>query len=240
MRPILVAIALAGLLVPAAPASAVEVDARSAAKKKAKKKKKPLIATVNGTFTIREDNPNGFGNDNGPNYQELKLVIKDAEIPFRASNRQSAADSASVRFAYVAEASTQDRSYAAGCDSESRRTTGTWTGQTTVTVRETNWLVTNGKSKKYVGWQVLVEPPERGIELESTGSYLEWESILMPNCLTVPANEPLGSWSPGFAKPDGLGKLTSDNRSVPLTAIDTEVNQKGTASGSIKFNKSVG
>jgi hypothetical protein len=239
MRSILVAIALTGLLAPAAPASTFGLDAHAAAKKKAKKKK-PLIATVNGTFTIREDNPDGFGNDNGPNSQELKLVIKNAEIPFRAGNRRSAADTASVRFAYTAEASTQDRSYAAGCDSEFRKTTGTWTGQTTVTVRETNWLVTNGKSKKYGGWQVLVAPPERGIELESTGSYLEWESILMTNCLTVPANEPLGSWSPSFAKPDGLGKLASDNRSVPLTAIDTEVGQKGTANGSLKFNKSVG
>ena len=238
MRSIVVAIVLTGLVALAAPAPVLGFNAHAAAKKKAKKKK--LIATVNGTFTIRQDNPDGFGNDSGPNWQQLKVVIKDAEIPFRAPNTQSASDTASVRFSYTAEASTEDRSYAAGCDSERRKTVGTWTGQTTVKIRETNWLVTNGKSKKYVGWQVLVTPPERGIEMESTGSYLEWESILMTNCLTVPANEPLGSWSAGFATPDGLGKLASDDRSVPLTAIDTEVDQKGTASGSIKFNKRVG
>ena len=238
MPSVLVAIVLTALVALAGPAPVLATNAHAAAKKKAKKKK--LIATVNGTFTIRQDNPNGFGNDNGPNWQQLKVVIKDAEIPFRAPNTQSASDSSSVRFTYTAEASTEDRSYAAGCDSERRKTVGTWTGQTTVKVRETNWLVTNGKSKKYVGWQVLVTPPARGIEMESTGSYLEWESILMANCLTVPANEPLGTWSPGFANPDGLGKLASDDRSVPLTAIDTEVDQKGTASGSIKFNKRVG
>jgi hypothetical protein len=240
MRYTLVAVVLTGLVALGAPAPVLAVPFHAVAKKKPKKKKKPLIATVNGTFTIRQDNPDGFGNDSGPNWQQLKVVIKDAEIPFRASNTQSASDTASVRFAYAAEASTEDRSYAAGCDSERRQTSGTWTGQTTVEVRETNWLVTNGKSKKYVGWQVFAAPPARGIELESTGSYLEWDSILMTNCLTVPANEPLGGWSQGFAKPDGLGKLASDDRSVPLTAIDTEVDQKGTVSGTIKFNKPVG
>ena len=76
--------------------------ARAAVEKK--KKKAPLTATVNGTFTIRQNNPGGFGNDNGPNWQQLNVVIKDAKIPFRAPNRQSAAASVLVSFQYEAEA----------------------------------------------------------------------------------------------------------------------------------------
>jgi hypothetical protein len=205
----------------------------------AKKKKVPLTATVNGTFVVREDNPAGFGYDEGPNWQQLTVVIKDAKIPFRAPNRQSAAATVNVRFEYTAEAHTQDRSYAAGCDSEDRETYGGWSDKTTVTVRETHWLQKNGKSKKYLGWQVIATPPENGIYTVSKGSYQEWDSILMEDCNTVEANKPLGSWSTGFATPDGLGKLSSDNRSVPLTAINTEIDQKGTVTGSVKFNKSV-
>src|SRR3954454_15933846 len=126
----------------------------------AAKKKQPLTATVNGTFVVRGDNPAGFGNDDGPNWQQLTVVIKDAKIPFRAGNRESAAATASVRFEYVAEAHTQDRSYAAGCDSEDRETYGGWSDRTTVTVRQTRWHQKNGKSKKYRGWQVIATPPE--------------------------------------------------------------------------------
>lgn len=208
-------------------------------KKKKKKKKAPLTATVNGTFTVRQDNPLGFGNDAGPNWQQLKVVIKNAKIPFRAPNRQSAAASANVRFEYEAEAHTQDRSWAAGCDREDRQTYGGWSDKTTVTIRETRWLQTNGKSKKYLGWQVIAAPPEAGIYTVSKGSYQEWESILMSNCLSIAANEPLGGWSTGFAQPDGLGRLSSDNRSVPLTAINTGVDQTGTVTGSVRFSESV-
>ena len=218
--------AIAGSVMPAGAAAA--------------KKKKPLTATVNGTFVVRGDNPAGFGNDEGPNWQQLTVVIKDAKIPFRAGNKQSAAATANVRFEYVAEAHTKDRSYAAGCDSEDRETYGGWSDKTTVTVRETRWHQKNGKSKKYLGWQVVAAPPENGIYTVSKGSYQEWDSILMEDCNTVEINKPLGSWSTGFATPDGLGKLATDNRSVPLTAINTDVDQTGTVTGSIKFNKSVG
>jgi hypothetical protein len=145
-----------------------------------------------------------------------------------------------VRFEYTAEAHTEDRSYAAGCDREDRETYGGWDDKTTVTVRETRWLQKKGKSKKYLGWQVVATPPEQGIYTVSKGSYQEWDSILMEECLTVEANKPLGSWSTGFAVPDGLGKLSTDDRSVPLTAINTDLDQTGTVTGSIKFNKSVG
>ncbi len=82
--------------------------AHAAAKKKKKKKKKqvPLIATVNGSFTIRRDAPGGFGYDDGPLWQQLKVVIKDAEIPFREPNRRSGSASVSVRFEYEDEAHT--------------------------------------------------------------------------------------------------------------------------------------
>src|SRR3954469_24433647 len=100
-----------------------------------------------------------------------------------------------TRLVVVAEAHTQDRSYAAGCDSEDRETYGGWSDKTTVTVRETNWHQKKGKSKKYGGWQVIATPPEQGIYTVSKGSYLEWDSILMQECTTVPANKPLGTWS---------------------------------------------
>lgn len=236
---ITVATAALAAFMPSTASADRSTPAAHAAAKKKKKKKAPLTATVNGTFTVRQNNPLGFGNDNGPNWQQLKVVIKDAKIPFRAPNRQSAAASVSARFEYEAEAHTQDRSYALGCDSEDRQTYGGWSDKTTVTIRETRWLQTNGTSKKYLGWQVIATPPEAGIYTVSKGSYQEWESILMTNCLSVEANMPLGSWSTGFAQPDGLGKLSSDHRSVPLTAINTEVDQTGTVTGSVKFSESV-
>ena len=94
----------------------------------------------------------------------------------------------------------------------------------------------NGKSKRFAGWVVTVDPPDE-IPLVSKGSYQDWESILMTNCQTFDANEPLGGWSTGSAPPDGVGKLASDDRSVPLLSIDTDVNQTGTAKGKLKFNK---
>ena len=60
-----------------------------------------------------------------------------------------------------------------------------------------------------------------------------------PALTSVAANKPLGSWSLGWATPDGLGKLTSNGRGVPLTAISTGVNQTGSVTGSVKFNQSV-
>jgi hypothetical protein len=205
----------------------------------AKKGKKPLTAMVSGTFTVRNDNPEGFGNDNGPNWQQLKVEIKDAKFTFKPTNLDSATARVPVRFEYTAEAHTEDRSYAAGCDREDRETYGGWDDKTTVTIRETHRHLKQGASKKYLGWQVIATPPPDGIYTVSKGSYQEWDSILMDTCTTVAANKPLGSWNSGFAEPDGLGKLADDNRSVPLTAIDTEVNQTGTVAGSIKFSKSI-
>lgn len=214
--------------------AAAPTPAAHAAKKK--KKKKPLTATVSGTFTIRQNLEGGFGNDNGPNWQQLKVEIKDAVVPFAGPSRFSAAAKATASFAYHAEASTADRSWHAGCDSESRETNGTWAGKATVVIRESTWLQTNGKSKRFAGWQVTVEPPD-DIPLVSKGSYQEWESILMTNCLTFDASKPLGGWGIGFAKPDGVGRLAADNRSVPLLSINTDVDQTGTASGKLRFNK---
>ena len=221
-----------------APAAALAVGPAPpvhAAKKKKKKKPAPLTATVSGTFTIRNDIEGGFGNDSGPNWQQLKVELKSTDVPFRDGEKFGSAKGTAT-FTYHAEASTSDRSYHAGCDSETRATDGTWTGKTSVGVKESNWLQTKGKSKKFAGWVVTVYPPDE-IPLTSKGSYNDWESILMTNCQTFEANTPLGGWTTGFAQPDGLGKLADDNRSVPLVSINTEENQTGTASGKLKFNK---
>jgi hypothetical protein len=208
-------------------------------KKTATKTKAPLTATVNGTFTVRQDDPNGFGNDEGPNWQQLNVVIEDAKVPFRGPNRQSASADVDVRVGYEAQAHTMDRSWAIGCDREDRQTLSKWTEKMSVTVRETSWLQTAGTSKKYYGWQVFATLPTAFDFQVSTGSWQEWDSIQMDTCITVAANRPLGSWGLGWATPDGLGKLTSDGRAVPLTAINTDVNQTGSATGSVTFNQSV-
>ncbi len=232
---ITVVVAVAAIA-PGAALAGGPAPAAHAAKKKKKKKKVPLTATVSGTFTIKQDIEGGFGNDSGPNWQQLTVEIKGAVVPFTGPSRFSAAAKATATFTYRAEASTEDRSYHAGCDSETRETSGTWTGKTDVVIRESTWLQTNGKSKRYPGWYVTVDPPDE-IPLVSKGSYLDWESILMTNCQTFEANKPLGGWSTGFAKPDGVGKLAADDRSVPLLSIDTEVGQTGSAQGKLRFNK---
>lgn len=221
--PARVAAALLALL------AAADADAK-------RKKPKPLFAIVNGTFVVRHDLPGGFGNDEGPNWEQLKVVIKDAKIPFDPPNRIASAK-VNVRFEYEAEAHTMDRSYAAGCDREDRTTAGGWEDTTEVVVRPTTTVRKDGKQKPYIGWRVVAKPPKQGIYTVSRGSYQEWESILMDNCLSYEENEPLGAWNSDFARPDGLGKIADDNRSVPLTAINTEVDQTGTVTGSIRFNR---
>ena len=235
----LVAMSVAVVVVAIAPgvafAAAPGPAAHAAKKKKKKKKAVPLTATVSGTFTIRQDIEGGFGNDGGPNWQQLKVELKSTEVPF-TRGILSAGAKATATFTYHAEAHTEDRSYHAGCDSESVESKGTWTGKTTVGVRESTYLQTNGKSKRYAGWVVSVDPPD-DFPLTSTGSYLDWDSILMEKCLTIDTSKPLGAWSTGFAQPDGVGKLADDNRSVPLLSVDTDVNQTGTANGKLKFNR---
>lgn len=230
-----VLLGVAAVALAAAPATVVAAPPHVAKKKKKKKKPAPLTATVSGTFSIREEIEGGFGNDKGPNWQELSVEVKKAEIPFTVTN-YNAAVKATVTFHYHAEARTEDRSYHLGCDSEYRETDGTWTGKTSVGAKETKWLQTNGKSKAYSGWTVYVEPPD-SIPLTTKGAYNDWESILMTNCLTYDITQPLGGWSAGFARPDGVGKLADDNRSVPLLSINTGFGQTGKASGSIRFNK---
>jgi hypothetical protein len=238
-RPLVLALALvaAAAIAPGAAVAAGPAPAAHTAKKKKKKKKAPapLTATVSGTFSIRQDIEGGFGNDNGPNWQQLKVELKSVDVPFRDGEKFGSAK-ATATFTYHAEASTSDRSYHAGCDSETRQTDGTWTGKTTVGVREVKWLQVNGKSKAFGGWQVRVSAPD-DFPLTSKGSYTDWDSILMSECQTFDASKPLGGWTTGFAQPDGLGKLADDNRSVPLLSINTELGQTGTASGKLKFNK---
>lgn len=211
----------------------------AAAKKKKKKKKKPkgITATVNATLTVRETDPLGFGNDNGPSWQELKVTIKNAEIPVRDPGRDSGGAKVPVTVSYNAEASTQDRSWHAGCDSENIKSSGTWTGKLSVAIKTSKWLDTKGVSKGFQGWTVWTESPE-DFPWTTTRTWVDWESILMEQCLNFDSKTPLGGWGPGFSRVEGVGKMTSDNRSVLITGINTDVNETGTASGSIKFSAS--
>lgn len=229
----LVVLAACAVVLAAAPATAVASPAAHGAKKK--KKPAALTGTVSGTFSIRADDPLGFGNDNGPKWQQITVEIKKAVVTF-PKGIMGAGVKAPVTFTYHAEASTEDRSYHLGCDSEHRETSGTWTGKVGVGVKETAWLQTDGKSKRFGGWTVSVDFPD-DFPLTTKGSYNDWESILMDNCQTFPIDTPLGGWTPGFAQPDGVGRLADDNRSVPLQSIDTDKGQTGKASGTLRFNK---
>ncbi len=207
--------------------------ASAAAKKKKKKKKKQVIATVNGSFTIRANLPN----DNGPDWQQLKVVIKNAKIPFR-HNAHSALASANVRFYYLAETHT---SLVAGCSGMDRTTSGDWWGWTSVRILPTYWLRTNGKQKQYLGWEVIVSQPDDGIDMETISSYQGWryDDDGQRSCRTI-ENKPYSYLDhPNHLQPGGLGKLSSDKRSVRLSTLHTDVNQWGSLSGSIKFNQSV-
>lgn len=203
--------------------------------KKKKKKKKGVTATVNATLTLRADDPLGFGNDKGPSWQQLKIIVKDAVIPLYEPSRDSGGAKAKVSIEYKAEASTQDRSWHAGCDSENVASSGTWTGKAGVSVRTSKWLQKKGTSKAFSGWTVWVSPPD-DFPWTTTRTWVDWQSILMDNCLSFESKDPLGGWGPGFAQVEGVGKMTSDNRSVLLTGVNTDADQTGTASGSIKFS----
>ncbi len=217
--------------------------APSAAAKKKKKKWPPLTATVNGSLTVRENFPGGFGHDDGPSWQQLKIVIKDAKIPFRAPNRGSASASVSVHIVYESEAHTQDYWGPGGsCDRADYKQYGVWGGKTRVNILRAYNLTTNGKINAYRGWEVFALLPATGIYTATEGSYQELDP--QDNCVTVEDNKPgRFMWpqqsSSFISPPEGLGKLSSDGRSVRLTEISTSVNQIGSVSGSIKFNTPV-
>ncbi len=217
--------------------------AASAAAKKKKKKWPPLAATVNASFTVRYDVPGGFGGDNGPYWQQFKVVIKDAKIPFRAPNRGSASASVKVHFAYEAERHTLDYSeWKPGCDRADYKEWGVWGGKTRVSIRRTYAMRENGKEKKYRGWEVTVFPSATGLYTAYEGSRQEWDSILDNTCLTVEDNRPAEFLTiDSTMMPTGVyGKLSSDGRSVRLSEVGTEVSQPTTiVSGSIKFNTPV-
>ncbi len=230
-------VALAAFVPSIASADRSTPAAGAAAKKK---KWPPLTATVNGSFTIRRDLPGGFGNDEGPNWQQLKVTIKNAKIAFRAPNRASAAASVNVHFTYETEAHTLDYTWKPGCDRADYKSWGVWGGKTRVNILETYSMRENGKPKKYRGWRVFALLPATGIYTANEGSYQEWDSLLDNTCLTVEDNQPSRFQFPQFLMPDGLGKLSSDGRSVRLNEMSTEVNQTTIVNGSIKFNTPVG
>ena len=216
-------------------ALAVLVPAGQADAKK-KKKPVPLTATVNGTFTLAHDR-GGFGNDDGPDVQNLSVEIKDAKIPFAKGNTQSAGAKVKIRVKHDAHAHTDDRSWHAGCDIEERTAVSSWTGDAVVGLRETNWRQTDGTSKKYLGWTVTPTIPTTDMIVISGGFYQDWESILMDTCVTYGMNTPLGWWSPAFGTPDGMGKLNDDRTGIILNTLNTDSKQTGTAKGTVKFNK---
>jgi hypothetical protein len=205
----------------------------------AKKKPKPIVATVNGTFTIRNDDPAGFGNDNGPKWQQIKVTLKNAKITFRKGNNASAAGDVSAQIDYDALAKTEDRSWHAGCDAEERTGSGSWSGKMQLFIKQTNWRINQGKSVKYRGWSVYTRLPDEGIDVTAGGYWQDWDSILMTQCNSYGTDELLGSWNPGFAQPTASGRLSKDRRSVKLSWTDTEQDQTSTTTGSIKFTGAV-
>jgi len=222
------------LLVTAAPA------ADAAKKKKKAKKPAPITATINGTFTVRNTDPNGFGNDNGPKWQQIKVTLKDAKLTFGKGNKASAAGTVNAQIDYDAFAKTNDRSWQPNeCDSEERTAFGTYTGKIKVGIKQTNWRINQGKSVKFRGWTVTPQAPDDGIDVKPAGYWKEYESILMTTCLVNGTNDLLGSWNPGFAQPNASGRLSKDSKSVALSWTDTEVEQSSSTTGSIKFSAPV-
>lgn len=235
-----VLITVVGLVAFAAPLPAAAIAREpgppaTVAKKKKKKKPKGITATVNASLTLRAADPRGFGNDTGPSWQQLKVTIKNAAIPLREPERDSGGAKVQAAIEYRAEASTQDRSWHVGCDSENVVSTGTWSGKVSVAIKTSKWLDTDGKSKAFSGWTVWLEVPD-DFPWSTTRTWVDWESVLMDKCLNFDSKTPLGGWSPGFARPEGVGKMTSDGKSVLITGINTDNDQTGTASGSIKFS----
>ncbi len=220
--------------------------ASAAAKKKKKKKQVPLIATVNASFTLRWDSPDGFGGDNGPMWDQLKVTIKNAKIPFRAPNRASASASVSANFTWESEKHTQDYSpWRVGCDRADFKEWGVWGGKTRVAISEVYSMRQNGKLKKYRGWGVIVHPSATGLYTAFEGSSQEWgatltDGTLDTDCLTIKDNRPAEFLRiDAQLLPGGVyGKLSSDGLSVRLAEIATEADGPTTTivSGSIKFN----
>ncbi|MDQ8043981.1 MAG: hypothetical protein REI11_05215 [Patulibacter sp.] len=207
-------------------------------KKKTTKKAEGTTATVNGVFTVRKDIEGGFGNDHGEFWEQISLTIKDAKIPYHGDNGFASSADATVTFEYTAKAHTDDRSWHAGCDVEEHTTTGTWTGKTRVGLAPAKAWRTAGKSAYKGGWAVSADLPD-DLKLTSTGYWQDWDS-LWQNCITTPDTSLLGAWSWGFAHPVGFGKgLSSDNKSVVLSHVDTEVDQTGSATGGISFSAPV-
>ena len=217
------------------PGAALADGPRAPAQTAKKKKKKGITATVNATLSLRADDPLGFGGDKGPRWQQLKITVKNAEIPLYEPSRDSGAAKAQVSIEYKAEASTQDRSWHAGCDSENVSSSGTWSGKASISVKTSKWLQTGGKSKAFSGWTVSVSPPD-DFPWTTKRTWVDWESILMEKCLSFESKDPLAGWGPGFARVEGVGKMTSSNRSVLLSGVNADTDQTGTASGSVKFS----
>lgn len=203
-----------------------------------KKKPKPLTAAVNGTFTIRDTDENGFGNDRGPKWQQVKVIVKNSKLTFGKNNKASAGGAVSATVIYEAFAKTEDRSWHAGCDSEERTAIGVWSGKMEIGIKQTNWRINQGKSVKFRGWSLYTRLPDAGIDVKTGGYYQDWESILMETCLTYGLGNDtlLGSWNPGFAQPVASGRLSDDARSVKLSWVDAEMGQTTTASGSLSFS----
>ena len=223
-------------------AVAAEVAPKKTRKKGRKapaKKPKVLTATVKTSFSITRTDEEGFGGDKGPLWQKLSAEVKDAKIPFRGDWRESAAAEATVTWTYEALASTSDRSWQVGCDSEIRESKATWTGKLFVGLRKQTWRQTAGKSKRQPSWEVVVPQPEEGLPVTSTGSIQAWDSLLMQDCIVTPTSEQLGLFSTSFASPTAMGSLNDDRSSVLLVHTDTLEGETATTSGTIRFSEKI-
>lgn len=220
-------------------AAASAAPPADAAAKKKKKKSAVTTATINGTFTVRNTDPLGFGNDNGPKWQQTRVTLKNAKLTFRKGNNASAAGRVSAQIDYDAFAKTDDRSWHAGCDSEERTAFGTYLGKVDLMIKQSNWRINQGKSVRFRGWTVTPTLPDEGIDVKAGGYWQDWDSILMDQCNRYGTIDLLGSFNPGFAQPNASGRLSADRKSVTLSWTDTELEQSSTTSGAIKFSAPV-
>lgn len=203
------------------------------------KKTEPPVATANATFVFaRTAELQG-----GIETEKLTVVIKNAQAKVKDDvfGIQTARGTARGTVEYAARFYTEDRSWQIGCDTEIRESTASWSGELRFTVDAVAKRYVQGNPSKVPnGWRLGVALPD--MAATTTGSFLEWDSILEDTCLTVPNNVPLGWWSPGFPG-SGListGSLNSDGKGVILNSLNTALpEQTGSVDGRITFAPAV-
>jgi hypothetical protein len=174
------------------------------------------------------------------NWEEITFTIKDGSATFKNDKSRIAWGDGKGTIGYHGHYYTDDRSWHAGCDTELRDSTASWSGKMDFAVFAVNQRREHGEEQKFNGWAVEVVMPS-GVRPTTTGSYQDWESIAMDNCETFPIDTPMGGWGgPSFpVSRTATGRLTSDGKGVLLTQVASSVDETYTVSGDVKFSKSV-